>query len=95
MKTATVLLCPVSILAEYSDDGHFDGVISTETVTVAYTDLEKAKFYYGNGSDTWLWYNDGVRVLFGGEYKIGDDGLAYYEADNKVYPGGWIPDEAL
>ena len=72
----------------YSDDGHFDGVIA------AYTDLEKAKFYYGNGSDTWLWYNDGVNEYFlGDEYKIGDDGLAYYEADNKVYPGGWIPDE--
>ena len=56
--------------------------------------MKKAKFYYGNGSDTWLWYNDGVNEYFlGDEYKIGDDGLAYYEADNKVYPGGWIPDE--
>ena len=78
----------------YSDDGHFDGVFYRDGDIAAYTDLEKAKFYYGNGSDTWLWYNDGVNEYFlGDEYKIGDDGLAYYEADNKVYPGGWIPDE--
>ena len=78
----------------YSDDGHFDGVFYRDGDIAAYTDLEKAKFYYGNGSDTWLWYNDGVNEYFlGDEYKIGDDGLAYYEADNKVYPGGWISDE--
>lgn len=78
----------------YSDDGHFDGVFYRDGDIAAYTDLEKAKFYYGNGSDTWLWYNDGVNEYFlGDEYKIGEDGLAYYEADNKVYPGGWISDE--
>ena len=35
----------------------------------------------------------GVNEYFlGDEYKIGDDGLADHEADNKVYPGGWISD---
>ena len=78
----------------YSDDGHFDGVFYRDGDIAAYTNLENAKFYYGNGSDTWLWYNDGVNEYFlGDEYKLGDDGLASYEADNKVYPGGWIPDE--
>ena len=78
----------------YSEDGHFDGVFYRDGDIAAYTDLENAKFYYGNGSDTWLWYNDGVNEYFlGDEYKLGDDGLAYYEADNKIYPAGWIPDE--
>lgn len=48
----------------YSDDGHFDGVFYRDGDIAAYTDLEKAKFYYGNGSDTWLWYNDGVNEYF-------------------------------
>ena len=47
----------------YSDDGHFDGVFYRDGDIAAYTALEKAKFYYGNGSDTWLWYNDGVNFF--------------------------------
>ena len=78
----------------YSDDGHFDGVFYRDGDIDAFTDLSEAEFYYGKGSETWLWYSDGVNDYFlGDDYEIGDDGLAYHIEDGSVYPAGWIPDE--
>jgi len=77
----------------YSDDGHFDGVFYRDGDFYAYTDLENAQFYCGNGSEWWLWYNDGVNDYFLGDtYSLGDDGLAYHDEDGLVYPAGWIPE---
>lgn len=77
----------------YSDDGHFDGVFYRNGDLYTYTDLENAEFYYGNGSDMWLWYHDGVNDYFlGDEYSLGDDGLAYHDEDGLIYPAGWIPE---
>lgn len=78
----------------YGNDARFDGVFYRNGDIAAYTDMDSAQFYYDNDDDTCLWYYDGMnRYCLGDGYYLGEDGFAYHDGDDTIYPAGWIPEE--
>ena len=75
----------------YSGDGHWDGVFYRDGNIEAYTDPSQTKF---TDQSEFIWYFDGVSTYgLGYNYKIGDDGLAYFSDDGLIFPAGWIPEQ--